>query len=473
MPCPPDGRRARWLGGGSIDTFTIHRHRFRPGESVTDFRTQAEELDAADPALLAFRRDLLLPDDAGVRPLSHTLGGPHGRTVAARRRYEEEWRELGVSGWRGEWSGGRAAWAALEEVTREPLARVLGCAPRNVALVGRLSENLWRLLVCMHRGRREAGRPLIIAHEHMFPSDELVLRGVIEFHGGDPDNDLVKVRSDARGILDEGAFAAELERCGERASILHYERQPYFSGQVLDAAAFTPRARELGVLVSEDSAHAAGILALDFDRVRPHLAVWCGYKNFCVAKTGGIYVDMDWVDERPDIVWPRGWWGLELDERLSFSPDLREPRWADGALRFGMSTPAPDELMAWAAILETYEECGGIDAVHRGALSREDLFLAVLDEHPGFGEGRRFELLTPREPARRGGELVLLLGDRDAGVVHDALKTGANGVRVAVDTRPAPQPGRTAVRIGFHPGMVSHVEAVTIAEQLVGILAAG
>jgi kynureninase len=109
--------------------------------------------DAADP-LSALRERFLLPDGPegpDGPPAIYLAGqslGLQPRSVRAAVEAElDRWAHLGIDGF----FGGERPWFTLDDALREPLARIVGARPAEVAILTALTVNLHLLLTSFFR----------------------------------------------------------------------------------------------------------------------------------------------------------------------------------------------------------------------------------------------------------------------------------------------------------------------------------
>ncbi len=99
-----------------------------------------------------------------------------------------------------------------------------------------------------------------------------------------------------------------------------------------------------------------------------------------------------------------GWWGVDAAERFRMEPDFVA---GPGAAGFALSTPPVLALAPLAASLALFDEVG-FGALRERSVRLTAMLEARLDAIAGA------ELLTPRDPARRGCQLsVRVPGARD------------------------------------------------------------
>ena len=149
--------------------------------------------DGADP-LSPMRDRFLLPDgpDGPDGPRAIYLAGQSLglQPRSARDAVEavlDRWARLGVDGW----FTAERPWFTEDDALREPMARIVGARPAEIAILNSLTVNLHLLLTSFFRpaGRRRR----ILVDAPLFPSDRHALTSHLASRGLDPIADLVVV----------------------------------------------------------------------------------------------------------------------------------------------------------------------------------------------------------------------------------------------------------------------------------------
>jgi kynureninase len=358
--------------------------------------------DAADP-LRPLRDRFHVPTAPDGSPAIYLAGQSLGlQPRSARAAIERElaaWERLGVDAW---FEPGRP-WFTLDGAVREPMARIVGALPTEVALLNSLTVNLHLLLASFFRpdGRRRR----ILADGPLFPSDRHALATHLAQRGLDPDRDLVVVgpRPGESTIRTEDLEAAIAEHAADLA-VVFLAGVNFATGQAHPIERLTVAGHAAGALVGWDLAHAAGNVELSLHDWDVDFAAWCTYKylNGGPGSVGAIF-----VHERHgrDASVPRlgGWWGMDPDVR--FDPDAPFVP-AAGAAGWATSTTSILALAPVAAALAIVDEVG------MPALRARSVGLT------GYLEGRLdrlgVEIVTPRDVAARGAQLSLRFDDAGA-----------------------------------------------------------
>jgi len=200
----------------------------------------------------------------------------------------------------------------------------------------------------------------------------------------------------------------ELERLRGSVALVLLGGVNYLTGELLDIPAVTAAGHDVGAVVGWDLAHAAGNVPLDLHAWDVDWAAWCHYKyvNAGPGGPGGAF-----VHERHgrDASLPRlaGWWGNDPATRFRMEPDF-VPR--SGAAGWQVSTPSVLAFAPLRASLELFDAVG-MAALRERSVRLTGYLESLLDV---VAAERRMQILTPREPARRGCQLSLAVPDTKA-----------------------------------------------------------
>jgi kynureninase len=363
--------------------------------------TEAEALalDAADP-LSAYRDRFLLPDGpegpAGP-PAIYLAGNSLGLQAKGVRPDVEalldRWAHLGVEGWFAR----DDPWFTYDETFREPMARVVGARPSEVAILNTLTVNLHLMLVSFFRP--EGARRKILTDAPLFPSDRHALASHLAWRGLDPERDLVVVgpRSGEDVVRIEDIEAAIAEH-GPSLALALFDGVNFATGQAQPVRRLTAAAHDAGAVVGWQLAHAAGNMPLALHDDDVDFAVWCTYKylNGGPGSVGSIFIHERHLGPGADVPRLDGWWGAVPDHRFDpdgqFVPDV-------GAAAWKMSTSPLFTMVPLAASLAIFDEVG------MPALRERSIRLTGFAERLLRDQG--VEVLTPADAAERGAQLSL------------------------------------------------------------------
>jgi len=371
--------------------------------------------DAADP-LSAFRDRFLLPltadGEAAIYLAGQSLGLQPKSARAALDVELEAWARLGVDAW---FTPDRP-WFTYTDRLREPMARVVGARPSEVAILNGLTVNIHLLLASFYRpdGRRRR----ILADGPLFPSDRHALTSHLAQRGLDPARDLVVIEPRAgSAVVSTTDLEAAIRDHADELALVFLGGVNFATGQAHDIERLTAAGRNAGATVGWDLAHAAGNIELLLHDWGVDFAAWCTYKylNGGPGSNGAIFVhERHGRDSRT----PRlgGWWGIEPDHRFDMT-DTFAP--AAGAAGWEASTPSPLALSVLAASLAIFDEVG-MPALRARSVALTGYLAALVENLP-------VDVITPSDPTARGAQLSLRFDDAesvlgrlaDRGVVAD------------------------------------------------------
>jgi kynureninase len=293
------------------------------------------------------------------------------------------------------------------------------------------SVSLFKLLVTAARLRPD--RRVMVMEPTTFPTDGYVAQGVarlldLELRWCDP--------ADPAAALDDDV------------AVLALTHVDFRTGAMFDLPGLTRAAHDAGAVILWDLCHSAGAVPVDLTAADADLAVGCTYKYLNGGPGAPAY---SWVAPRlqHEVEQPiTGWWGhaRPFDMPRDFEP-------ADGIARMDVGTPPVLALSALDAALTAFEGLP-VEELRAGSLSLTDLFIRLVDERV---EG--FEVLTPRDHARRGSQVALRHPDA-YGIVQALIARGVVGDFRVPDV----------ARFGFAPLYVRHVDVYDAVDRLVTVL---
>jgi kynureninase len=374
---------------------------------------QSLELDAADP-LPARRAEFCVPPFGGGEA-AYLAGNSLGlQPKALRTRIGTElddWARLGVEGH----TQARHPWLPYHELLREPAARLVGARPEEVVVMNSLTVNLHLLMVSFYRPtpRRHA----IVIEDSTFPSDSYAVRSQAAFHGFDPDEAVVRLTPrPGEAALRTADVVRYLRDHGERVALVLLGAVNYFTGELLDIDAITAAGQAAGAVVGWDLAHAAGNVPLRLHDSGADWAAWCSYKylNAGPGSLAGAFVHERHIADRslPKFA---GWWSTDPRTRFQMAPTVTPVDTADS---WQLSNPP---ILAMAPVLVSLEmfDQTGMHPLRAKSARLTGYLESLLDE---VCATRVAEVITPRDPDRRGAQLSVRISDRDVGPVTERLR---------------------------------------------------
>jgi kynureninase len=363
--------------------------------------SEAKALDAVEP-LKGFRDKFIFPQHKGENVLYFTgnsLGLQPKKALEALQVELADWGKHGVEG------HFRATnpWMHYHEFFADNLAAIAGAMPSEVVAMNALTVNLHLLLISFYRP--EGARTKILCEAKAFPSDRYALLSQIEFHGGNPDNDLIEIapRNGEHTLRLEDILSAIQENKDELATVM-IGGVNYYTGQLHDMQTITKAAHEVGALCGFDLAHAMGNVPLMLHDWGVDFACWCSYKyiNSGPGAVGGAFVHEKHHDS--DIPRLQGWWGHNKLTRFQMGPDYSSMGTAES---WQMSNAPVFNMAIHKVALDIFEEAGGMDVLRERSLRLTE-YLERTITIVNSQVTTRLEILTPSNPTERGCQLSIV-----------------------------------------------------------------
>lgn len=406
----------------------------------------AQRLDAADP-LRSFRDRFLFPAIHGEHTV-YLCGNSLGLQPKSTRQLVleelEDWANLGVEGH----FDGRRPWYDYHEMFAEPAAHVVGALPHEVVIMGSLTTNLHLLMASFYRPT--ADRFKIMIEANAFPSDRYAVASQASFHGFDPADAIVEFAPrDGEALIRTEDVEAWLAEHGASVALVMFSGVNYYSGQAYDMARITAAGHAAGARVGFDLAHAAGNLELKLHDWGCDFAAWCTYKylNSGPGGVGGAFVHERWAHS-PELPRFAGWWGNDPKTRFEM-PDQFVPQ--PGAAGWQLSNAPVLAMAAHKASLDLFAEAT-MPALRAKSIALTTYLLDLIDAIPT----ERYKVITPRDPAARGGQLSIQTA-RDGRELFEALQRAG----IVCDFR---QPD--VIRLGVAPLYNSYEDVWRFAQVL-------
>jgi kynureninase len=357
--------------------------------------------------------------------INHSLAAMPAAAEDRLLEYARMWRERGIRSW-GE------GWWEMPVTIGDQLARIMGAAPGTIVMHQNVTVAEEVVISCFRSAAMRDGgtRNRVVYEEANFPS-------VRYLYQAQPDLEVVAVEDD-RAIV---------EAIDERTLLVPISHVLFKNAEIQDVEPIVRRAHEAGAYVVLDCYQSAGVVPFDLTALGVDFAVGGSVKWLCGGPGAGwLYVRPDLAERlEPTFV---GWQGHARP--FAFEPELE---YAPGVRRFLTGTPNVPALYAASAGYDVIEEVG-VDRIRERSLRLTSLLIELL-------EGAGFEISSPREPARRGGTVLVRTPDDPA--VHREL--GERGI--ICDFRPD-----AGIRLGPHFYNTEEELRQTVA-QLVDIVESG
>jgi kynureninase len=379
-------------------------------------------MDDRDP-LKEFRERFLFPKiDGGecVYLCGHSLG-LQPKTAATYVEQElKEWAQLGVEGH----FRAKNPWMPYHKLLTEQTAELVGAQPIEVVVMNSLTVNLHLMMVSFYRPTRE--RHKIVVEQGAFPSDQYAVQSQIRFHGFDPATSLIELTPrPGEACLRDEDIESLIEREGDSIALIMLGGVNYSTGQAFDIARVTQLGHAQGCVVGFDLAHTAGNLPLKLHEWNPDFAVWCSYKylNGGPGCTAGCF-----VHERHARAGhlPRfaGWWGHNEESRFEMGPDFRAMAGAEG---WQLSNPSIVSLAVLRASMAVFHDAG-MERLRAKSVSLTGYLEFLINQFRVKDNiWRKFSIITPAEPARRGAQISIRVNENGRALCERLTQDGVMG----------------------------------------------
>jgi kynureninase len=392
-------------------------------------RETCAERDARDP-LARVREHFVIPDGL-VYLDGNSLGAlPVATAQAVAAAVEQQWGEGLIRSWT---DGG---WIEAPLRVGAKIARLIGAAENEVVVAESTSICLFKL-VCAALAMQQ-GRSVVLTEQENFHTDLYIAASAAELSGA-------TLRVVPRARL--------LESLGDDIALTLITHVDYRTGFMHDMRAVSAAVHAAGALAVWDLSHSAGAVPLRIDDDGADMATGCGYKylNGGPGAPAFLHVRTHLHGRLRNPV--PGWLGHA--EPFAFEPAYRP---ANGIAAMLSGTPPTLQLAALECGVDLWLE-QDMAAVRRKSTALVELFIALVEERCA---GMGFELVSPRDPERRGSQASFRHAN-GYGVVRGLIERGIIGDFRAPDI----------CRFGFAPLYVRYVDVWDAVEALRDVIEDG
>ena len=339
-----------------------------------------------------------------------------------------------------EWANGlvrswnNAGWMDAPITIGQKLAPLIGAKPNEVLVADTLTFAIAKLVGGALKLRPD--RYIVLTDVANFHSDIYIIEAVAKWAGRP-----IEVRTIDRNTLDQ--------ELNENVALVEFTQVDFRSGEMLDMKAITKKVHDAGALMMWDFAHSTGAVPLDVEGCDVDFAAGCGYKylNGGPGAPAFMYIREKWQNVLENPI--PGWLGhaRPFDFELDYEAAL-------GMRAFVTSSPSILALAALDGALDIWNKTS-MKEVRAKSLALTDLFIALVEERlPGV-----FEVVTPREHAKRGSQVALRHLESYA-IVQSLIERGVIG-----DFRDP-----DICRFGFTPLYLGFTDVYDAVEQLVQVM---
>ncbi|KAH8588387.1 pyridoxal phosphate-dependent transferase [Bisporella sp. PMI_857] len=374
--------------------------------------------------------------------------GLQPRLAAIRlKQYLTTWKTQGVFGhFKPLEESPLPTWLHADAEAADKVAPIVGGKITEVAVMETLTANLHLLMSAFYRPDIN-GRHKIILESKAFPSDHYAVESQIKNHALSPSTSMITIEppSATQSTISTELILSVIAEHATTTALLLLPGIQFYTGQFLDIPKITAVAREAGIFVIWDLAHAVGNVPLQLHDWDVDAAAWCSYKylNAGPGSIAGLFIHerhsgvSTSIDGKKFVNRLSGWWGSDKESRFAMENKFVP---IPGAAGFQLSNPSILDITSLNASLEVFQKAGGLVPLREKSLKLTAYLESLLDRH--IRNADLFEIITPREKDQRGAQLSLRLREglldivmkelEDRGVVTDERRPDV--VRVA----PAP-----------------------------------
>jgi kynureninase len=331
-------------------------------ESRHDALDGARALDSQEE-IKSHRDHFVFPQARGKEdPLyfaGHSLGLMPKKAVVYVNEELEDWGRFAVEGH----FHSRHPWLPYHENLASDFAKIAGAKESEVVAMNTLTVNLHLMMVSFYRPTKS--RYKILIEKNTFPSDKYAVDSQARFHGFDPKEAVVELRTQKGGITSSLAGIQEqMEELGDSLALVMLGNCNYLSGQCFPFEPIVKQAHALGAFAGFNLAHGAGNLHLRLHDWGCDFGVWCSYKylNAGPGALAGAFVHERHLNDRK---LPRfeGWWGHNKQSRFKMGPDFDPIPTAEA---WQLSNPPILQLASLRASTEIFAQAGMENLRRRG-----------------------------------------------------------------------------------------------------------
>ncbi len=361
----------------------------------------ARSLDKLDP-LKTFRSKFYIPRVNG-KPAYYFTGNSLGLQPRDTRKYINEelddWAKLGVEGH----FHAKRPWLYYHKYSKKGLSKLVGAKPSEVVAMNQLTGNLHLMLTTFYRPTKE--RYKIIVEAGAFSSDQYAFESQIRLNKLNPADVLIELRPRAgEHTLRTEDILIAIEQHGGQLALVIFGAMQYYSGQLFDVNKITSAAHSAGAYAGFDLAHAIGNVPLNLHKDDVDFAVWCTYKylNGGPGAVAGAFVH-ERHGQNPALLRMAGWWGHDEEHRFQMKKGFVPMPGVDG---WQLSNFPVLNGAALLASLDLFDKAGMKTLRKKSILLTGYLEFLLHEIDP---DEKHFTIITPKDTARRGCQLSILM----------------------------------------------------------------
>ena len=309
--------------------------------------------------------------------INNSLGAMPKGVYDSLKHYADMWAEHGVSAWGEEWY-------ELNGVVGNKIAPLMGAKPDTVLV--HQNASIANSILFGALDYSDEKRNKVVITDMDFPSDVYVLRSWLPDH-----MQIHMVKTEDSISIDTQKILDAIDETTRLVSISHVL---FRSGYIMPAKVIIEKVHSVGAQVVLNGYHSVGIIPVDVTALNVDYYIGGVLKWMC-GGTGGVFMYV-----RPDLLTtlhPKvtGW----MSHKSPFSFDVEHLDWREDNYRLMNGTPGIASLQAIQPGIEIITQVG-VENIREKSIRQTSLLIDLADE-------AGYEVIAPRDPARRGGHVTL------------------------------------------------------------------
>ena len=371
----------------------------------------ALSLDEQDE-LKDYREQFYIPSSKNREKSIYFCGNSLGLQPKKTEEFVQEeidnWKTMGVKGH----EKGDTPWFPYHELLTEYTSEIVGGLCSEVVVMNSLTVNIHLLMVSFYRPTKK--RYKILIEDNAFPSDRYAVESQIRFHGFDPQDALIVMKShDNHPHLTTEEICNYIENEKNDIALIFIGGVNYYTGQVFDMKTITEKGHISGAVVGFDLAHGVGNIPLKLHDWNVDFSAWCSYKylNGGPGCLGGIFIH----EKHHHKNLPRfnGWWGHNKQTRFDMKNSFDSLSGAEG---WQCSNPPILPLASLRASMELFHSAG-MESLREKSKRLTGYLSFLLNDFP-------LEIITPNTPPGRGCQLSIRLENNGSDIFKKLNQKG-------------------------------------------------
>jgi kynureninase len=374
----------------------------------------ALKLDQQD-SLNYLREEFIFPKTDSGKDFLYFAGNSLGLQPKQARKYLDQvfskWASHAVEGH----FFGEDPWITYNESVIPGICHLVGAQAHEVVAMNTLTINLHSMLISFFRPNGK--RTKIVMESSAFPSDIYAVKSQLQFHNLDPRENIIELLPrQGESLLRDEDILKTIDQNKDSIALVLIGNVNYLTGQCYDMTQITQAAHKAGALVGFDLAHGVGNLNLSLHNIGCDFAIWCHYKyvNGGPGTIAGAFIHERHAQNK-NIHRLAGWWGQNKQSRFQMGPDFDPIPSASG---WQSSNPPVFQLAVLRSSLEIFQKTS-MEKLKSKADQLTQYFEQLVDT------SRVVEIITPRNPDKRGTQLSLRIPINGRGVLNSLKELGA------------------------------------------------